>query len=184
MLDKNHVMIDLETMGNDNDAVICSIAAVGFGKAKGLVGTAPNMEFYQRVNWSIPQPGRSFTPSTVHWWLKQDCAAQDEITEPANALNVVLKDLREFLKGIPDVRVWGNGATFDISILTDAFKKEQILIPWEYRNVRDLRTLREVSGVEKYPPFIGSAHNALDDARFQIACVEMYMEALRAVPNG
>jgi hypothetical protein len=66
--------------------------------------------------------------------------------------------------------VWGNGATFDISILEDAYRQLDLEIPWKFWNVRDCRTVKDMyesarGGYEKKSG--GTLHHALDDAKFQ-----------------
>ncbi len=53
-----------------------------------------------------------------------------------------LQQLSDFLP--KDVKVWGNGANFDIGILEHAYDQYQIEIPWEFWNVRDCRTIKDM----------------------------------------
>ena len=75
------------------------------------------------------------------------------------------------------VFVWGNGSSFDIAILEYWYNKLGLCIPWNFWNVRDLRTIVEVAGIDKRSiPFEGEQHNALDDAKHEakilLACYE------------
>lgn len=60
-----------------------------------------------------------------------------------------------------DISVWSH-ATFDPPILQNAYNKVGLQTPIHYRWNRDIRTLCELSGVEK-TEVKGVAHNALDD---------------------
>ncbi len=61
------------------------------------------------------------------------------------------------------VKIWGNGADFDNVILTSAYKRNDLELPWRYTNNRCYRTLKSL-----YPEIklerSGTHHNALDDA--------------------
>jgi exodeoxyribonuclease VIII len=78
--------------------------------------------------------------------------------------------------------MWGNGATFDISMLEDAYRQYEIEIPWKFWNVRDCRTVLDMyesirGGFNKTVNRQG-AHNALDDAKFQAQYITMMWSRL------
>ncbi|HAH3124201.1 TPA: hypothetical protein GFY41_25200 [Escherichia coli] len=92
---------------------------------------------------------------------------------------VKLKDallrFREFISEHSDekfVQVWGNGATFDNTILRRSYERQGITCPWHYCNDRDVRTIVEQGKTIDFDaktaiPFEGVRHNALDDALHQ-----------------
>lgn len=74
------------------------------------------------------------------------------------------------VRDIDDVRVWGNGPTFDLSILSEACRIEHIPTPWDYREERCVRTALEMSGYERGSVAweeAGPRHRALNDARHE-----------------
>jgi len=89
-------------------------------------------------------------------------------------------------EGILDLqRVWGNGATFDITIIENAMDKfkafySHLLPPWKFWQIRDVRTLQDIAtaaGCEDFKktlPFSGIKHDALADAVFQAQYVSEY----------
>ncbi|HCQ9075293.1 TPA: 3'-5' exoribonuclease [Klebsiella pneumoniae] len=174
-IDYVHIMVDLETMGKKHNAPIVAIGAVVFDPATGSIGES----FYKvvclesSVNW-----GAVIDPSTVIWWLKQSSEARSAIVnDDAIPLQDALLQFREFVSdnvagGSKKAQVWGNGASFDNSILRSAYDCIAEDYPWEYWNDRDVRTMVELGQAISFDPkttipFEGSHHNALADAIHQ-----------------
>ncbi|WP_339110256.1 exonuclease [Klebsiella quasipneumoniae] len=174
-IDYVHVMVDLETMGKKHNAPIVAIGAVVFDPATGSIGES----FYKvvclesSVNW-----GAVIDPSTVIWWLKQSSEARSAIVnDDAIPLLDALLQFREFVSdnvagGSKKAQVWGNGASFDNSILRSSYDCIAEDYPWEYWNDRDVRTMIEIGQAISFDPkttipFEGSRHNALADAIHQ-----------------
>ncbi|HHP1815913.1 TPA: 3'-5' exoribonuclease domain-containing protein [Klebsiella pneumoniae] len=170
-----HVMVDLETMGKKHNAPIVAIGAVVFDPATGSIGES----FYKvvclesSVNW-----GAVIDPSTVIWWLKQSSEARSAIVnDDAIPLLDALLQFREFVSdnvagGSKKAQVWGNGASFDNSILRSSYDCIAEDYPWEYWNDRDVRTMVEIGQAISFDPkttipFEGSRHNALADSIHQ-----------------
>lgn len=170
-----HLMIDLETMGNKPASAIVAIAAVPFDIATGAVC---DTAFYEVVDLRCSvEHGGKIDADTVLWWLDKSDAARKEITdsEKATAMPVALNGLRWFISEHCDdgVRVWGNGVCFDNVILRSAYENCGMVPPWQHWHDRDVRTIVELgrhAGIDpKYDyPFVGEAHNALDDALHQV----------------
>ena len=171
----NHVMIDLETIGNDYDGIFTCIGACEFDPSTGEIGRT----FHKHIDWrSALEAGRTITPDTVKWWFTQSAEAQKEILQEGASLNFVLHAFREWLPERPVV--WGNGPTFDVSKLETAFGYYDI--PWKYYNIRCVRTIRDLAKglVDKDSiPFDGEKHNALADAIHQAKYVSDMWQALR-----
>ncbi|HHB7425325.1 3'-5' exoribonuclease domain-containing protein [Klebsiella pneumoniae] len=174
-IDYVHVMVDLETMGKKHNASIVAIGAVVFDPATGSIGES----FYKvvclesSVNW-----GAVIDPSTVIWWLKQSSEARSAIVnDDAIPLLDALLQFREFVSdnvagGSKKAQVWGNGASFDNSILRSSYDCIAEDYPWEYWNDRDVRTMVELGQAIGFDPkttipFEGDRHNALADAIHQ-----------------
>lgn len=179
----NHVMIDLETLGNTPNAAFIALGAVVFdpNKSDGGIYEMPKT-FYERVDWESACKGRSISPSTVKWWMQQSNDARAEILREGQPLLYVLESFAAWLP--EDAIVWGNGATFDISILQDAYGERA---PWKFWNVRDVRTVVDMA----YPEidrsqfaFLGTPHHALHDAIHQAQYVSAMWSALRTGIKG
>ena len=170
-----NMMLDLETMGNKPDSAIVAIAAVPFDMVSGVTDDAL---FYEVVDLrSSAKHGGSIDADTVLWWLKQEGPARMEITDPEkqNGLSDTLYRLSKFSEKHCDkaVQVWGNGCNFDNVVLRYAYEQCGIQPFWKFWNDRDVRTIVELgrnAGIDpkKDFPFVGEAHNALDDALHQV----------------
>ncbi len=189
----NHVMIDLETMGLPPRAVIASVGACYFDPMEGTIGA----RFYQVVDLeSCAALGLEVTGSTVAWWLQQSDEARaallGTVDNSPSSLGFIMAEFAKFL-GPPSARselqVWGNGPTFDLTILREAWKVTQgDQAPWSYRRERCVRTVVALyedafgdvtpkTQAEKGGPF----HHALDDALAQARYVsEMHGRLVRA----
>ena len=187
-IDYVHVMVDLETMGKKHNAPIVAIGAVVFDPATGSIGES----FYKvvclesSVNW-----GAVIDPSTVIWWLKQPSEARSAIVnDDAIPLQDALLQFREFVSdnvagGSKKAQVWGNGASFDNSILRYSYDCIAEDYPWEYWNDRDARTMVELGQAISFDPkttipFEGSRHNALADAIHQARYVSAIWQRIIA----
>lgn len=158
-----NVMVDLETLGNGSNSVILSIGAVLFDD------TGIGNEFDINVDpQSCVDAGLKIDVSTVMWWMKQSDAARKALNKDDTAtLQVALGEFTMFMRRTGAVYVWGNGATFDNVILSNAYKAVDMDVPWKFYNDRCYRTLKNLYPNVEQPADIGTAHNALDDARWQ-----------------
>ena len=174
-----NVMIDLETLGTSQDSVFFSCGACFFNIETGEIG----QEFYWKISIQDQlNNGRKVSAYTLCFWMKQDDAARKEITEEGDNLKDFLSTFSSYLNhkdGEPIV--WGNGATFDISILENAYDGSP---PWRFWNVRDVRTIRDLA----YPnvdikniQFEGIKHNALADAIHQAKYVSAMYRILKRI---
>ncbi len=160
-----HCMVDIETMGQRFDAPVLSVGAVFFDPDSGRLKD----EFYRAVDIdSAFRFGRT-SGSTVKWWMQQGDAARQAAIKGTESLPKVLQDLTAFYKQNPKAPVWGNGPSFDCTILEHAYARCEIPAPWAFWNIRDCRTIKELGEAIGYtvPKLAGTAHNALDDAKHQ-----------------
>ena len=163
-----HAMIDLETMGTTPDSAIVSIGAVLFDPRQNKVSEDT---FYCELDWEWQ--GREIDELTLDWWGDQN----KEAREALSGIDDIQIELVNLAKWLPkDVKVWGNGATFDISMLEDAYRQYEIDIPWKFWNIRDCRTVLDMyeskrGGFNKKSG--GVLHNALDDAKYQAQYINM-----------
>lgn len=183
---KAHVAIDLETLSTSPAAVVLAIGAVAMAEDGDTLA-----DFYS-VCSIVSQQDRQIDKSTLDWWERQAADARsvlDHANEPSSpTLDSVLDELTEWIGQLGEtheVIVHGNGAAFDIAILEHAYKKVSPFVPWNFRNVRDMRTLRDIClrlglepQIKKAAPRTGTHHNALDDAHFQARIV---IESLKAI---
>lgn len=163
-----NVMLDLETLGTSPGSVILSIGAVEFDMAEGL-----GREFYTVINqMSCLQNGLVTDSNTLAWWAQQSKEAR-QVLEDSRTSDIKLPDamhlFNAFLERCGDrtqIRVWGNGADFDNTLMIAAYKATAIKCGWKYHNNRCYRTLKETIGLPQSKRE-GTHHNALADAKHQ-----------------
>jgi hypothetical protein len=188
MSQTKHLMIDLETLSLRQDAAILSIGAVLFNIETGEIET-DNLHIGIAM---LDQPNYGhIDPDTVAWWLKQPNEAQQSITHLTRhgmLLADALEELRFFVENLTNpehVRVWSNGATFDIVTLDNAYARHGKRSPWNFWNHRDVRTIVEMGRTlldfdpKHDMPFEGIQHNALADAIHQAKYVSQIYSAIQ-----
>lgn len=185
--DKRHVMIDLETMGTTPGSAIAAIGAVFFNP----IGTLPPLDqmahdakFYRSVDLgSCQRAGLTLDAATVQWWLQRPKDIVEAILHAPTHVSVALLAFRSFLMAggqTADIVVWGHGAAFDPPLLEAAFRAADLPLPWEYRNIRDTRTLFDLAGGVK----VDNDHHALRDAWNQARAVQAAIARVRVEPDA
>jgi hypothetical protein len=165
------VMVDLETLGTNNDAVIVAIGAVKFDPTN---LDAPMQNFYCTINpESAVACGQKIDAATMLWWMhsKRNDARLQLFEEPKEMLSLptALEGFALWFGG-ESVPVWGNGATFDNVILRSAYRLLGLDAPWMFWHDRCYRTMKNLAPLICVDtPFerVGTHHNALDDATSQ-----------------
>ena len=164
------LMTDLETMGLPPDGAIVSIGACFFDLEKCEIGPT----FKRTINLATAvRDGGTIHPGTVMWWLGQSQQVRDSIRFSGEDIRTTLTDLAAFIaehSRTQDVRVWGNGSDFDITLLNSAYLRAGIKTPWSPFKTRCFRTVRNMYPSIEYNTDEKSddAHNALADAVFQV----------------
>ncbi len=168
------VMLDLETMGNKSNAAIVSIGAVEFNIETGETGR----EFYDVIDLqSCLDKGLMIQASTIYWWLQQSDEARKRICANGGDLSLVLQRFTYWMEDCIDkVKIWGNGARFDIGLLEDAYVACNLKTPWYFRSEMDVRTLVAFAPyIKANYSMIGVEHDPIDDCKHQIGyCVEIW----------
>jgi len=195
-----YVMVDLETLGLSSKSPVLSIGAVLFNLTdldtmESINSADPTRTFYVEIeaeDWL--KYGRVADAETIQWWMAQSDSAKAVFnrTSPHKTFAVpALNQFNTFAFGNRPRGLWSNGANYDVVILSDWAKDmkragEEVQYDskfnWEY----DVRTLLELAkkltGFDKKSvPRVGTYHNALDDAKYQVLLVQ---EACRSLnPN-
>jgi hypothetical protein len=182
-----NLMIDLETFSTRQDAAIATIGAAFFDIETGEIGE----KFHFGVHMFTQPLYGHVDPATFSWWLKQPIEAQNRLAAKIGNGLPLAKVLIAFADFIctetysDEIRVWSNGATFDITILENAYQRHEITVPWRYYNARDVRTIVELGRTllgfdpKKDLPFQGTQHDALDDAIHQAKYVSAIYQQLQ-----
>ena len=162
-----NLMIDIETWGKAAHAVIISIGAVKFDPTDTnytdefhVAITPRGQEFYKR----------KIDADTVMWWMDPDRTeawahwTAMEKTELVTALDGFAQWIGTDAQ---DVKVWGNGVSFDNVIVQNAYMTAGLETPWYWGNDRCFRTVKNLAPRSLEPIRLGTYHDALDDARHQ-----------------
>ena len=162
----NSIMIDLETMSTDRNAMVASIGAYKFDTnvVQSVNIIMPEQKFYKAVDLkSCERYGLKLDARTVIWWLEQDEEPRKAL-KGGEDLKEVLNEFRKFIQDGSGTKylLWGNGATFDNIIIRNAFQAADVYFPIRYKDDMCYRTMRRMFNA-KYE-HIGVKHNALDDA--------------------
>lgn len=176
------ISIDLETLSTRSDAAIVSIGAQAFDRNTGEMGAT----LYYPVQLKTSIPVGHVDGGTLSWWMRQSAEARSVFEANGVPLATALHELTTFVSrqitDEPGVKVWGNGATFDISILEHAYRSLSQGEPWEFWDIRDMRTLVEAAEAlgfnKRWVEFDGVAHNALADAIHQAKIISMCWRGL------
>ena len=169
----HHAIIDLETFDTSSRAAIFAL---------GLVIVDPELKIIFKGEYILTDPFRTPTgdsrfanykvsESTVAWWLSEDQVTANHYLEDRGTYDSIwgmLNDISHIIKQCPkdDFLIYGNPSDFDISILTNAYAKTRVPLPWKYHQSACLRTLKRLAypGEEQIGKFEGIKHTPLADA--------------------
>jgi hypothetical protein len=167
-----HVMLDLETFGNGNDAAIVSIGAVKFNETEILD------EFHVGINpESCTAAGLKIDASTVMWWLDPDRAPAREALLKLERIDLYYA-LDGFAQWVGEITaMWGNGSTFDNVILRNAYRVCGLEYPVKFWQDQCYRTMKyRLPWIELVRE--GVHHAAVDDARSQAKHLQRIIAAM------
>lgn len=172
-----NVMLDLETLGTAPGCTILSIGAVALGPNPVLSLYVPAIS-----RATCAQAGLKEDDDTLSWWYRQeDYTLLERANAPdAIALGNALHGFAIYLANLCDpkeVRVWGNGADFDLPILAEAYRRCGMRVPWAPYAGRCYRTLKNLRPDIKLVR-VGAYHNAIDDALSQAEHATRLLDAL------
>lgn len=177
----NHLMLDIETASSRNDAVVLTVGVLRFDPYGDASGDYAN-------HWVIPfsdNKGGHIDLDTIKWWMEQTDEARKAAwldtrgvaptspTSEAPFWNIV-----EMLNTAE--HIWANDPDFDCTVMRSFMERNSVQWRW-YRKHRSLRTLKAMFDIPFIEP-IGTAHNALDDCRYQAEQVRAVYQR-RAAPT-
>lgn len=184
------IMLDSETLGTLPGCKIISIGAKKFSTDGSI--TIPSQhkdfnelfEFYKKAAWDDEQQGQLLADvNTIEWWNKQSAEARNEAFSGIEYLSDILKEFVYWVTHINagcKIRIWCKGAGFDAPIIEYALRHFDIPVPWEFYDIRCFRTLCELPFAKAVKPVMkGTAHNALDDAKFQAEWAENIFKVMK-----
>lgn len=162
------VMVDLETLSTQPDAVILSIGAVTFDP---FTKEEPSNPFYTRLTIDDQlEMDRHIDETTIAWWGKQSKEAQDaafgidgEYDPERRTLGKAMDLFHKW--AFHHEGIWSLGSIFDIIILENVYRQLGKHPAWGFYDIRDVRTMFKL-GID---PKMNSTdkHNSLADAYYQ-----------------
>jgi len=165
-------MLDIETLGIEPGAAILSIGACTFDTD----GVGETFEVAVDLE-SCQDRGLEIDADTLQWWLTQDAPAREILTGGA-ALPTALSELRHFLDTNDYDELWANSPKFDCAHLEAAYDALEWPVPWEFYELRDVRTVTALPGAVELE-HEGTEHDALDDAIHQAREVAATLRELK-----
>jgi hypothetical protein len=182
-----HMMIDIETLGKYNRAVVMQVGVAVFDP--GAVDTVGRWYTGDEAwEWNVDidsclKLGGRVDDSTVRWWLRESPEARASVAFMGQSIRTVLDQTGFRHRWDKCERVWCHGATFDVPILEHYYRECGVTPPWKYHEVRDTRTLFELAEQagwvrEKRE----TAHTARADAWAQAQDVQLALAHLRGGP--
>ena len=167
----DHAMIDIETLGTRPGCGILAVGAVRFDPYD-LDETIPppEMAFMQAIKTSsLRNFDFEIDPETCSWWVRESAsspATVGAVFDPENAVDIEVA-LSRFSEWLKDVQfVWSHGATFDLPILAEAYRRLDRKVPWNFRNARDTRTVLSMTKID--PAERRHKHHPVMDAWAQV----------------
>jgi len=145
-------MIDFETLGTKEDAVVLSVGIIKFILDK------PEMDEYSYWEYSVSSQiaqGRTVDKNTVQWWLRTNPIEFHRLCTRSQGWLLDPKWLKHNVQN-----VWSRGC-MDFHILQHLTGDY-----YRYHQHRDVRTL-DIFGKK----MLKNSHNALDDAKNQLEYV-------------
>ena len=132
------LVVDIETLGIEYGSKVLSIAAV-----------SGDNRFYKVIS----NPEGTIDEDTLNWWNQcPSVLARNEVFQPnenSTDLRSALVELVQFINENHCERFWGCSPDFDFGHLAYWMKKYQIDIPWQFWQLRDIRTIRDFIPKEK-----------------------------------
>lgn len=181
----SHLMMDIETLNTNYDSVILSIGLAKFNPfGHGVIDV---LELKPTIEDQTTIYHRTIDDNTLAWWSKQPQEVIDSTFDDAGRMPFA--DCMEVLYHYAwnQKRIWANGTVFDISIVEHAFRQTLTdrpqPVPWPFYDVRDTRTVYEMTNVSLKDKKYGSktTHNAVEDTIHQVIVLQdSYRKLIRA----
>ncbi len=140
-------------------------------------GIRPHALWHKHIH-NVELDPMHISADTLAWWMRQSDAAR-AVFDRANPVQhhfparVALGALEAWVRSVvleenaqhKDLRVWSNGADFDLPMLAHACRTFNVALPWPAYAGRCYRTYKNLPGARAVVMQRGGVHhNALDDA--------------------
>jgi hypothetical protein len=194
-----NIMVDIETLGTNEDSVILQIGAVAFdGYSKNEADPLYHCFLTDlSVSDQIRTYKRTVDNETLIWWMdivgpdaRTSVLHRDSYTGLVCSAYNALEDFNTFVsmnKDETDNFIWSNSPSFDLAIIKHAMRQCDIKPVWNHWDERDVRTMHHLNKTLKLglnKKIEGVAHNALDDAKGQAIYVMQIQDCLKKMKNS
>lgn len=190
------ISLDLETLSTRNDAALVSIGAACY--------IGDELRVFHNVLGFDPegaeQTDAHVCRDTQQWWQSPEQAVAANHILDSLETDIAVDTRRQAIQNLRDwivmavvddhqadkVALWGNGATFDISIIEYHFRQCGIKMPVPFYMYRDLRTRKEdamMAGCEEFREPRELKHTAAADAVYQLRALRHYANFLTWGPS-
>lgn len=170
----NHLMLDIETLDTKPTAIVLSIGAIIFDPNSSELSD----RMYAVLNQHDQRmKNRTESLETLAWWRGQSDEAKAVLSGSRDPTYDTLLLLADWIKAHEITAVWGNGVGFDNVIVRDLFNCFEIKSPWPFYLDRCYRTIKAIGKANNIAevPFVGTKHNALDDAINQAVNLQRFI---------
>ena len=137
------LMVDLETLGTRPTSVFVQIGLCAFNLVPEPGNNMVSTNIHVNIDSAL-RGGLTVDGGTIQYWLTEGVEARSEMAQPGGLdlreamVELVLFVARTFT--VSDMigtrtleRVWGNGPSFDISMLDHASAVTRVTLPWSHR---------------------------------------------------
>lgn len=182
----NHAMIDLETYSTKANAVIACVGVVVFNRKEGIISCS-SLPMVHIDDAGVLEEHLHVDAKTMDWWKTLPVSAhyqygfrvvgseEKSTMSSSSYLFKVIAQMSSQLRRLRDMFidhnvkwVWGNGASFDLTILRETHTVLGEKAPWSYKDERCWRTMKDIMFKHDELEFEGTPHIAVDDARHQV----------------
>ncbi len=175
------VVVDLETLGVKPGCPILEVSA-----AVVVRDASAGIQLFPTLSGQLDS-GARVDSDTLNWWMDDaQRAACDVVLKGASLHGIpvhrVLERFADWLSEVSagrELRIWGNGPTFDLGILCEVYDRLDIRRPWQFWQERDLRTVFDLAGGKPEIEFSGTKHVGLFDARHELAQLHTALTHIR-----
>lgn len=174
---RKHAAIDLETASLAYNAAVLTVGLVIFDP---MADASTDLHYHWVVPHYLNKENAHVDLGTVRWWMQQGEAARSQAWLATPELSGV--PFLNIIQMLDEVEhIWANDPDADCQWMKELYKR--IGVDWKhYRKHRSIRTLRAMFDVPDFDVEAGVAHNALDDAKWNVLVVrEVYSG--RAIPQ-
>jgi hypothetical protein len=183
---RTDVMVDIETLGTAPGCKVLTVGAVAFDATRPFPasvrvehGLSLAIDRASSGEFGLLEDRRTLEG----FWDRQSADVRAAAFDAPDRLElpVALAVISDWFGGLAEdadrIRVWCHGASFDVPILSAAYDACGMAAPWDFRMLRDTRTVYDLGGVVP-DRTSGAHHEALNDALVQARAVCLAYEKL------